>query len=305
MKEIKNVTIVGLGALGMLYGSILMKALEPEQLAFVMDEERLSRHASDVYKVNGEETAFRKISPKEAKPCDLLLVAVKSTGLAAALEVMESSVGDDTVIISVMNGITSEEIIAERFGMHRIVHAVAQGMDAMHFGNEVQYTKAGLLRLGVTDPSRQELLDRVTAFFDRTGLGYLVEEDIMYRMWSKFMVNVGINQTCMVYDACYEKAMAEGSESNMTFISAMREVVLTANAEGIPLSEKEVMEYIALLKTFAPDATPSMGQDRINKKPSEVEFFAGTVIRLAKKHGIPVPANEFLYRRVKEIEKGY
>ena len=48
-----------------------------------------------------------------------------------------------------------------------------------------------------------------------------------------------------------------------------------------------------------------MGQDRRNHRPSEVEMFAGTVIRLAREHGIPVPANQFLYRRVREIESRY
>ncbi len=118
------------------------------------------------------------------------------------------------------------------------------------------------------------------------------------------MLNVGVNQTCMVYATTYSGVLEKG-EPNLIMISAMREVIALANAEGIPLSEADINQYIKILKTLSPEGTPSMGQDRINRKPSEVEMFAGTVIELAQKHDIYVPVNSFLYDRVKEIEKEY
>ena len=71
------------------------------------------------------------------------------------------------------------------------------------------------------------------------------------------------------------------------------------------LTEKDLEGYVALIGTLDPEATPSMGQDRLNRRPSEVELFAGTVRRLAARHGLAVPANDFLYARVKEIEAEY
>ena len=186
-----------------------------------------------------------------------------------------------------------------------MIYAIAQGMDAMHFGARLQYTKSGELCVGITDPGMAEKLQCLTAFFDRANIAYTVEKDIRRRMWGKFMVNVGINQTCMVYNTCYAGAMKENSQEAVTLVGAMREVILLANAEGVALTEDDLETYIGILKTLSPDATPSMGQDRINRRPSEVEMFAGTVIEMAKKHGIRVPANEFLYRRVKEIEAEY
>ncbi|MCF0140894.1 MAG: ketopantoate reductase family protein, partial [Mogibacterium sp.] len=64
-------------------------------------------------------------------------------------------------------------------------------------------------------------------------------------------------------------------------------------------------QYIEILGTLSAEGSPSMAQDRIKKQPSEVEFFAGTVIRYAEKHGIYVPENRFLYDRVKKIEEEY
>lgn len=305
MKKIENVNIVGMGALGLLYGSLIAKNLGKEHVTYVMDESRYEKYKDQENKVNGEEITFQKKSAKEAKPCDLLIVAVKYTGLEAAIRTMETSVDENTIIISVLNGISSEEILSEHFNKDQIIYTVAQGMDAMHFNNELVYSKAGQLCVGVTDARQAEKLTLLTEFFDRAGIAYTKEEDILYRMWGKFMLNVGVNQTCMVYGCGYAKAMEPDSAARMTLIGAMREVILLANAEGIGLTEKDLEQYIALLKTLAPDATPSMGQDRINKRPSEVELFAGTVIRMSKKHGIAVPANEFLYRQVQEIEAEY
>lgn len=304
MKPIERVHIVGMGALGMLYGSLITRTLGADAVRFVVDDARYERYLGRSHLVNGETADFRLLRAGDARPCDLLIVAVKATGLDAALNTMATSVGPDTTIISVLNGISSEETISARFGAGRVVHTVAIAMDAMNFGGDLTYTKAGHLCLGVVDSSVQPHLVRLTAFFDRAGVDYVVE-DIRRRMWSKFMVNVGINQVCMVYDTGYGGALQPGSEARMTLISAMREVILLANAEGIDLGEADLLEYLTILSGFPADATPSMGQDRINRRLSEVELFAGTMRRLAAKHSLPVPANDFLYRRVHEIEATY
>ena len=302
---IETVHIVGMGALGLLYGGMIAEHLGPEHVAYVMDAARYARHREDTYRINGRGVRLPILRAEDAGPCDLLIVAVKYTQMEGALETMRTSVGEDTIILSVMNGISTEKIIGEHYGMDRVLYTVAQGMDAMRFGTALTFTKSGQLHVGVDDPAKQEKLDRVTDFFDRAGIAYVVEEDIRRRIWSKFMVNVGLNQTCMVYSTNYAGVTAPESLEHMTMVSAMREVILLARAEGVALTEEDLKSYLALLKTFSPEATPSMGQDRINRNPSEVELFAGTVIRLAKKHGILVPTNEFLYRRVGEIEAEY
>lgn len=305
MKKIETVHIIGLGALGMLYGSVIEANLGPGHVSFVMDADRYERHKDEEYKINGKPVTFRKIKTEDAQPCDLVIVAVKYTDLDSALETMKTSIDGDTMIISVMNGISTEEIIGKRYGKERIILSVAQGMDAMHFGTELIFSKSGQLHIGITTPSMQGQLDRLVEFFDRASQPYIVEDDIIYRMWSKFMVNVGINQTCMIYNTDYEGVLTEGTAEYMTLVSAMREVILLANAEGVRVTEQDLKDYLDLMRSFNPKATPSMGQDRINGRRSEVELFAGTVIRMAEKHAIPVPANAFIYRRVQEIEAEY
>ncbi len=303
MKRLESVGIIGMGALGLLYADII--TAHSGRAVFLMDEDRLRRYGSEAFSVNGREVRFPMMRGEDAGVLDLVIVAVKYPGLEDALRVMEPAVGPETVIISLLNGISSEEIIGRHFGNGHVLHVVAQGMDAMCFGHSLSYSRKGQLCVGMDSPSKRGMLDALEEFLSRSGVDFTEEEDIRRRMWGKFMLNVGINQTCMVYGVGYAKAMEKGSAAAMTFISAMREVILLAGLEGVDLDEKDLAQYVSLVGTLDPEATPSMGQDRLNRRPSEVESFAGTVIRLAQKHGLPVPANEFLYARVREIESAY
>lgn len=304
MQEIKNTAIVGMGALGILFGRHIQNECGKAALNFVMDNERVEKYKDRTFKCNGEVCDFNIVSADNAGKADLVIVAVKYTGLESALDVMKNIVGDDTVIISVLNGINSEAIIGERYGMEKIIYTVAQGMDAMKFGDDLKYTKMGQLHIGLTKDCDKDRFDRLKRYFDKIKMPYVYEEDILHRMWGKFMLNVGLNQTCMVYGVNYSQVLSEG-EANRTMVSAMREVLALANAENVNLTEKELNYYIELTGTLSPTGTPSMGQDRINRKPSEVDMFAGVVIDLAQKHKLYVPVNKFLYSRAKEIEKEY
>lgn len=337
---ITRVHFIGMGALGMLFGTPIADYLRGScadpagniedgiracartpgnedacraGLFYVMDHARLSRHRQDRYVINGEEIAPALISPEEAAangPADLVILAVKYPSLKGALETMASSIGENTILLSLMNGVDSEELLAERFGADKVLYAIAQGMDAQRYGTDLRFSVRGQINLGVPkdSPYHEELtqkLSRVCELFAASGIRYVVEDDIVRRLWSKFMLNVGINQTCMVYDATFGDAMIPGSEEFAVFVSAMREVCLVAQAKGIDVGEKDVAEYIGILKTLSPSASPSMGQDRKAKRSSEVDMFGGTMIRLGRELGIPTPVNEYLVRRAKEIEAGY
>lgn len=304
MKTINTVSIIGQGALGMLYGKSIAEGIGFDNTFFVMDKKRYEKNTKAEFYCNGEKTDFHMVTSDEAKVSDLVIVAVKSPAMESAIETMAPCVGENTIIMSVMNGIASEGILAERFGEEKLIYTVAQGMDACKLGNELRYTRAGELHLGLIDTGLKDNLDAVADLLGRSNLDYVIEEDIMFRMWSKFMLNVGVNQTCMVYSATYGEIFAV-DEYYRTFIAAMREVVAIGNAEGIPLKESDINFYENIVRTLDKNLMPSMAQDRINKKPCEVEAFSGTVMQLAKKHNILVPTNEFLNRRAKEIESEY
>ena len=302
---IERVAILGRGAVGLLYGSLIEKNLGPQAVEYVMDDARFARHAGELPTVNGEPCRVRTVPASEATPVDLVILAIKAPGMPEALDTMERLVGPRTAIASLVNGVTSEERIAERFGWERTVLSVAQGMDAVFIGSDMTYSHPGEIRFGAAPGTAAGVVADVADLYARAGIPYVVETDIRHRMWTKLMLNVGINQVCMVYGGTYGSASEPGSEQNRCFVAAMREALAVARAEGVDVTEADLSQMAALIASLDPEGMPSMAQDRINGKPTEVEEFSGTVIRLAERHGLLVPTNRWLYERIRELEAGF
>ncbi len=269
-----------------------------------MDDERFSRRAGEVPTINGEPCAIPALPASEAAPVDLVILATKATGLDGALDTMERLVGPQTRIISLLNGITSEERVAARFGWGRTVLSVAQGMDAVYIGGALTFTHAGEIRLGPAEGTAPGVVEDIADLLGRAGIAHVVEPDIRRRQWVKLMLNVGINQTCMVFGGSYGSASEPGSEQNRCFVAAMREALAVARAEGVDVTEADLTEMAELIASIDPEGMPSMAQDRVNGRRTEVEEFSGTIVRLAEKHGILVPTNRWLYARIRELEAG-
>lgn len=302
--EIKTVAIVGLGALGLLYGEHIQKMIGRENLFFPMDHTRYLHHKNDCYTVNGLPLDFQLVDAAESTPADLIIVAVKYNSLTSALDIMKPLLAPHTILLSVMNGIVSEEIIAKRYPNATVLPCVAIGMDAMRDGTNLHYVNKGKLQIGAASEKQQKALATVDTFFQKISMPYHIEADIMHAMWKKFMINVGINQACMVYDSSYAEVM-QSPEKRASFERAMREVMVLSEAEGIWLTEEDFNAAVELMNSMDPTSYPSMHQDYKAGRKSEVELFSGTVRRIADKHGISVPENDFYYRRIHEIESSY
>lgn len=303
--QIERAAIVGKGAVGLMYGSLIAQNIGPDAVEFAMDDERFRRHAGEEVLVNGEPCQIRTIPMSEAKPVDLVILAVKAGGLDAAIESMAPLMGPNTCIASLLNGITSEERIAQRYGWERVVLGIAQGMDAVFLNGELTFTHTGEIRFGAAAGTLPGVCNAIADFYARAGIAHVVEDDIRHRMWVKLMLNVGINQTCMVYGGTYGSASEPASEQNRSFIAAMRETLAVGRAEGVNMGEADLTEMAELIASLDPEGMPSMAQDRIARRRTEVEEFSGTICRLAAKHDILVPTNTWLAQRIRAIEGSY
>ena len=141
----------------------------------------------------------------------------------------------------------------------------------------------------------------MTDLFDRTGLSYQVPDDILREQWNKLMLNTGVNQVTAVYGAPYSLIQKEGGARTM-MIEAMREVLRVADTQDVDLSEADISYWLDLLATLNPDGHTSMCQDVLAGRPTEVELFAGTMLKIAEEEGLSLPVNAFLYERLKELE---
>ncbi len=304
-----NTVIIGMGALGLLFGDMISRNADRENTVFLMDKDRYERHSKDVYRINGMEKTYNLANADNPRSvpferADLVIIATKYNGLDDAISMMKPYTDENTVIISLLNGIISEDIIAQTNNRDNIIDCVPIGMDAMRDGSCVNYTQEGRLQIGIRQRSQQEAFDRLCAFFDKACVPYEAVDDIRHAMWNKFMINVGINQTCMVYETTYAGALND-PEAFSSLKEAMHEVIELASCEGVMLTNEDYENDLKILGGLNPDGYPSMRQDAVAKRYSEVELFAGTVLKLAAKHGIDTPANKRYYEDIKRIESDY
>lgn len=305
---IKKVSIVGMGSLGLLFGSLLFDKIGKDNVKFIVDNERFKNYKDKIRYVNGKEYDFKVVSEEntEKEYDDMLIIAVKSTNLLDAIDVVKNHVSEGTTIISLLNGINSEEIISNYFNSNQILYATAEGMDPIKADDKLNYTNMGYVCIGTDkfNNEKKERLHDLIEFFDMIEFPYKYEKNVIHRLWSKFMLNVGVNQVVMIYEGNFETIQKSGDARNL-MLAAMREVITLAHKENVGLGEDDLNFYVSLVDTLNPLGMPSMRHDGLYKIKSEVEIFSGKVLELSKKHNIPVPVNEMIYNKIIEIESRY
>jgi len=299
--SIGKVAIIGAGALGAAYGSILYE-MDPRCVCFIASGERYEKLKREGVVVNGKRYAIALARPEKATPADLLIVAVKHHHLDQAIGEMKKAIGPGTTILSVMNGIDSEERIGAVYGMDTVVYGLTLGIDAVREGSRVNYTNQGRIFFGeAKNPDMTDRVQRIHELFDRAGIAHVIPPDMIRSLWFKYMVNVGANQASAVLRANYG-ALRSSSEARGLMDSAMREVIAIAGAIKVDLSEKDIGDWYKVLEGLNPEGKTSMFQDVEAGRKTEVEMFAGTVIELGKRYGVATPVNQRLFDDLKRIE---
>lgn len=297
--EIQRIDIVGLGALGVMYADFFTGKLGKEYVRVLADKGRIERYRKENVTFNGKVCDFNyRDAAEETETAQLLLFTVKYGALEQAMEEVAHLVGPDTILLSALNGIRSEEDLGRKFGKEKVVHCIAQKMAAMKEGNTAVCTNPGELALGVLDGGKKENLSVVKSFFDKTGFAYSCPEDMRHAMWAKLLCNVGVNQTLALYGGTYSMVQREGKERE-TMKAAMRETILVANAEGVDLTEEDLKEWVRIIDGLNPDGEPSMRQDSKAGRKTEVVLFAGTICELGKKHCIATPVNDIFMEKIR------
>lgn len=304
--DIKTVSIIGLGAIGILYAHQLSKIMAPEDLRIVADRERIVRYKRDGIYCNDERCTFRYLaSDEECVPVDLLMIAVKYTGLEDAVKAAKNQIGPNTIILSLLNGISSEEIIGQAYGIEKVLPCIVHGMDAVRIGTRLTYYNRGVISFGDFTPGIvSEKVNSIGRFFAQAGIPYAIVEDMRKKQWSKFMLNAGVNQVTALYLCDYSGIQKDGPYRD-TMISAMREVASLAEKEHISLTSGDIEYWLSVMDGLNPQGKTSMQQDLEAKRYSELEMLGGTVLEMGKKYGLTFPTNQMLYDKIKAIENTY
>jgi len=303
MQKIRNVAVLGAGAMGAYFAGRFFDA-EGFSTVLIAKEDRLDKLRNNGLVINGKSYTFPVIHPEKANlPVDLLIVALKHHHLEKAVQGLEKLVGEATTIISVMNGLESEEYIGSIYGMDKMLYTISVGIDALRQGNRITYTKPGKHYFGDAVNARlsQRVL-RVQEAFDRAGIVYETPEDMIRMLWWKFMINVGMNQASAAMRAPY--GIFQTSLAAQSLMEAlMKEVVALAYVMDVNLTNRDIEEWYPFLNVLSPQGKTSMLQDIEAKRKTEVEIFGGKVVELGRTHGVQAPVNQAVFQIIRVLEQ--
>ena len=299
--KIQSVAILGAGAVG----SYIIWGLSKKdniRLGVIAEGDRARRLKESGCAINGAVYRPEVWTPQEAQGVDLLVVALKYGSLPGALESIKTAVGSNTVVMSLMNGVDSEELIAAQVGAEHLLYSFIKvtshkEADGYHFDPDATL---GVIYGERFAPFENERVQAVRELFTDSGVNFRVTEHIQEEMWSKFRLNVCNNLPQAILGAgvgCYRdsvhmKAISDG---------LCHELEAIAVAKGIDLSKVDASSRHGSL---VPPATRySTLQDLDAGRHTEIDMFSGALMRMGQELGIPTPYNEYTYHMIKALEE--
>lgn len=288
----KNVLICGLGAVGLTYA---VKFKNNANLKILVDEERLARYLKNKPVFNGKIQEFEYILPDNKEfNADLIIIATKFQGLESAVKNIENFVTPNTRIISLLNGISSEEIIAKKYPQAAVLKSYFIGHSAVRSGSSVTQDGVGEIVL--------EYDSETIKFLEECGINYSIPTDIDYALWLKFTMNIFSNQTSAILKMTFGE-LKQNKTFRETAKKIISEVKQIAEMKGIKNLENLEADALAALDRMCDEGKTSMHQDILAHRKTEVDMFAGEIIKLGKEFGIPTPYNQVFYDLIKIEEE--
>ena len=287
--KIKNVLLCGLGAIGGYYASRI-KDTNGLTLKILVDKTRLSKYNSTPRIINGKEYRFDYILPDETNfQADLIIIATKSSGLNDAINNIKNFVGENTIILSFLNGITSEEYIKKEYG-DKVLYSFLLGHTFFRNGDKIDHDGHANIIFGSTKKNDVRT-DVVKEFLDTIKAGYRISDDIKKELWQKFAFNCCVNQLSGITGLTFGEML--NSEKTMDIIKNISlELSQIAKAENV--TDNLYNTTVNSLKLMIPDGKTSMLQDIEAGIKPELDIFGKTVIKLGEKHNIDTPYTKII-----------
>jgi 2-dehydropantoate 2-reductase len=313
-----KVAIIGPGALGCLLAASLTIKLDqtdktPSVDLWLLDykperAQYLSAHGLILEEGNRKKHCKIKATtdPKEIGPADIIILCVKSPQIAAGLQQAAKITQADTLLITLQNGIGHLELTKDNQKLPSIVLGVtAQGANMVAQGH-VRHAGDGLTRIGFLKSAnftKSLLLARVCNLLNYGGIETVVVDNILDYIWSKLLINVGINALTAIH-RCPNGKLLESAATQEKLAAAVKEGEAVATALGIQLPGDPLAMTLDVCRKTAQNLS-SMLQDVNNKKPTEIDSINGEIAAAGIKLGISTPVNDELIQAVNEIERAY
>ncbi len=301
-----KIAIIGSGAMGSLYGGYLSKAKNEVYLVDIWKEhiEKINNEGLKILEKDDVLTVNPKgvVDSKEVGKVDLAIVFVKSIATKKALESNSSIFDDNTMVLSLQNGYGNVEDIEKFVKSENIIAGTTSHGATLLGPGKIKHAGKGKTIIGKAKGENDSRLSEIKAALENAGFETDLSDNVMEIIWSKLLVNIGINALTAVLEI-ENGRLTEWEESEELVALAVREAVKVANNSGLQFNDEEVIEHVLEVAKATAENKSSMFQDILNKRKTEIEKINGAVVKIGKDNGVETPVNETLTNLVKIKEK--
>lgn len=300
----RDIAIIGAGAMGCLFAARLAAGGAKVTLIDV-DDARLAALARDGVTLAddaGERTVPVGASRTEdaAGPADLIILFTKGMHSRAAMKAAAHLVGPETVALTLQNGLGNGEIIAEVVPAERVVHGITDFPADLEGSTRVSTHGPGQSRLSGFVPEADAAAARVAALLSAAGLPAMADPQVDVAIWEKVAFNAALNSLATVSGRANA---GNGAEPGRRIAFAIAgETAAVAAAKGIKADLPKIEAKIDFVFAHHPNHKPSMLQDRLAGRATEIESINGAVVREGERLGVPTPVTATLADLVRLLE---
>lgn len=303
-----KIVIVGPGAMGCLFAAFLSRSKEE---IWILDKNKeraqnLSQNGISVEGVSGNWQVKIKAAAeaKEIGTADLVIINVKSYDTKEAILHSKPLVTDNTKVLTLQNGIGNIEIIGEVVGQEKVIGGVTnEGATLLDIGR-IRHAGRGETVIGRLDGKIPVEIRSIRSTLNQAGFETRVSRDIKGLLWSKLIINVGINALTAI-TRLNNGRLVEFEGTRRILREAVTEATRIAKRKRIKLIYDDPLAKVEAVCEATTTNISSMLQDVLKKRRTEIDFINGVIVRQAQELGIPAPVNSILLDLVKTIESNY
>ena len=305
-----NILIYGIGAMGSIYASLLSRA---GNKVFVVDkwEDHINEIKKNGLKVEGASgtNTNKSLEAFTEVPIGiefgLIIISTKASGVSDAAIEIKKIVKENTIVISIQNGIGSSEEIKNHIPQKNLLIGVADGFGASIIKpGHIHHNAMKLIRFGELEGGITKRLNNVKNLWLDAGFNAVAFENINQLIWEKFICNVTFSAPCTVYNCTVGELINNDSYWKVANGCTL-EAYEISELKGITLSFTEPLKYVKDFGAKMPNAKPSMLLDHLSKRKSEINFINGRVELMGEELGVKTPYNFILSSIVRNNEQKF
>ena len=302
-----KIAVVGAGAMGSVYAGLLASAGNEVWAIDTWREhiDAIRERGLRIEGASGDRTVRvdATTDASEPGPCDLVIIATKADGVASAAASIGPLLGDHTLVLTIQNGLGAAERICRHLLPDNVLLGVAGGFGASIRGpGHAHHNGMELIRLGELGGGITERLERVGGVWRDAGFNVRCFDDINQLVWEKFVCNVTYSGSCTVFE-CTIAGVQANEHAWQVASNCAAEAFAAGVAKGVRFSFDDPVAHVREFGSRIPHSRPSMLQDYLAKRPSEIDVINGMVPVVAREVGTAAPYNEVVTAIVKAKER--